>query len=67
MDEQYIIAKIQELMSDEHHVPRGVLYSKLKTEVQKDVSSVLSNLFKTEKITYSKTLNDLLINIKKGE
>lgn len=63
LDEQYIIAKIQELLPDEHHVPRGVLYSKLKIEIQKDVSSILSNLFQNGRITYNKTLNDILINI----
>lgn len=63
MDEQYIIAKIQELMPDEHHVPRGVLYSQLKTAVQKDLSEALNNLLKQEEIAFSKTLNDILINI----
>lgn len=63
MDEQYIITKIQELMPDEHHIPRGVLYSKLKTEIQKDLSAALNNLLKQEEITFSKTLNDILINI----
>jgi len=67
MDEEYIFAKIKELLPDEHHVPRGVLYSKLKTEIQKDVSSILSNLYKTGKITYNKTLNNLLININENE
>lgn len=64
MDEQYIIAKIQELMPDEHIVPRGVLYSKLKTAIQKDLSKALNNLVVQEEITFQKTLNDLLINIK---
>lgn len=64
MDEQYIIAKIKGMMPDEHHIPRGVLYSKLKTAVQKDVSDVLTALYRAGKITYNKTLNDLLINIK---
>lgn len=64
MDEQYIIAKIKDMMPDEHHIPRGVLYSKLKTAVQKDVSDVLTALYRAGKITYNKTLNDLLINIK---
>lgn len=63
MDEQYIIAKIQSMMPDEHHIPKGVLYSKLKTEIQKDLSEALSNLLKQEKITFQKTLNDLLINV----
>lgn len=64
MDEQYIIAKVQSLMPDEHHIPQGVLYSKLKTEIQKDVSKALNNLLKQKEITFQKTLNDLLINIK---
>lgn len=63
MNEDYIISKIQELMPDLHHIPQGVLYSKLKTEIQKDVSSILSSLFKSGKITYNKTLNDILINV----
>lgn len=63
MNEQYIIQKIKELLPDEHHIPQGVLYSKLKTEIQKEVSSILSNLFKSGKITYNKTLNDILINV----
>ena len=46
MDEQYIIGKIQELMPDEHHIPHGVLYSQLKTAVQKDLSEALNNLLK---------------------
>lgn len=53
-----------ELMPDEHHVPEGVLYSKLKTEVQKDLSKALNSLLTQEEITFQKTLNDLLINIK---
>lgn len=63
MDEQYIIAKIEELMPDEHIVPHGVLYSKLKTAVQKDLSKALNNLLKQEEIDFSKALNDILITI----
>lgn len=63
MDEQYIINKIQSMMPDSHHIPQGVLYSRLKTAIQEDVSSLLSSLFKTGKISYSKTLNDILINV----
>ena len=63
MDEQYIIAKIQGLMPDEHHIPHGVLYSQLKTAVQKDLSEALNNLLKQEEIAFHKTLNDILINI----
>lgn len=63
MDEQYIIQKIKELLPDSHHIPQGVLYAKLKTEIQKDVSSLLSNLFKSGKITYRKTISDILINV----
>ena len=64
MEEEYVITKIKELMPDEHHIPQGVLYARLKTEVQKDLSQILSNLFKTGKIKYDKTLNDILINTK---
>ena len=67
MDEQYIIAKIRELMPDEHHVPHGVLYSQLKTAVQKDLSEKLNQLLKSKRLTYNKTLNDLLININENE
>ena len=63
MDEQYIIAKIRELMPDEHHIPHGVLYSQLKTAVQKDLSEALNNLLKQEEIAFCKSLNDILINI----
>lgn len=64
MEEEYVISKIKELMPDEHHIPQGVLYARLKTAVQKDLSQILSNLFKIGKIKYDKTLNDILINIK---
>lgn len=64
MEEEYVISKIKELMPDEHHIPQGVLYASLKMAVQKDLSQILSNLFKIGKIKYDKTLNDILINIK---
>ena len=64
MEEEYIIAKLKELMPNEHCIPQGVLYSRLKTAVQQDLSKILSKLFKAERIRYSKTLNDILINIK---
>lgn len=67
MDQQYIIAKIQELLPEEHHVPKGVLYSQLKTAVQKDLSETLNKLLKQKELRYSKTLNDLLININENE
>lgn len=67
MDKQYIFAKIRELLPDEHHVPRGVLYSQLKTAVQKDLSETLNKLLKQKELRYSKTLNDLLININENE
>lgn len=63
MTEEYVISKISELMPDEKVVPQGVLYAKLKTAVQKDLSQILSNLYNTGKIKYSKTLNDILITI----
>ena len=64
LDDQYIITKIQGLMPDEHHIPQGVLYARLKTAVQKDLSQILASLFKSGKIKYDKTLNDILIYIK---
>mgnify|MGYP006962935904 FL=1 len=67
MDEQYIIGKIQGLLPDEHHIPHGVLYSQLKTAVQKDLSEKLNQLLKSKRLTYNKTLNDLLININENE
>ncbi len=63
MNEEYIISKIRELYPDEKHIPQGVLYAKLKTAIQKDVSKTLSNLFQNGKVEYSKTLNDILIII----
>lgn len=63
MDEQYIIAKIKELLPEEHQVPRGVLYSQLKIAVQKDLSKALNSLLVQEEIKFQKTLNDILINI----
>lgn len=54
-------------MPDEHHIPHGVLYSQLKTAVQKDLSEKLNQLLKSKRLTYNKTLNDLLININENE
>lgn len=67
MDEQYIIGKVREMMPDEHHKPSGVLYTRLKLAIQQDVTSILSRLFKAEKIKYNRTLNDILININDNE
>ena len=46
MNEDYIIEKIKTLMPPENHIPCGVLYSKLKTAVQKDLSETLNTLLK---------------------
>lgn len=54
-------------MPDEHNKPCGVLYTRLKLAIQKDVSSILSRLFKEGKIKYNRTLNDILININDNE
>ncbi len=67
MNKQYIIDKIKELLPDEHSIPHGVLYSQLKTAIQKDVSHILNTLLKDKQITYSRTLNNLLININENE
>ena len=61
MNEDYIIEKIKTLMPPENHIPRGVLYSKLKTAVQEDLSETLNTLLKQKRVTYSKTLNGILI------
>ncbi len=63
MNEDYIIGKIKELMPDEHYKPQGVLYTQLKIVIQKDLSEKLSELFRAKKISYNKTLNDILINV----
>lgn len=63
MNEDYVIDKIMGLYPDEKHIPRGVLYAKLKSAIQKDVSKILSNLYQNGKIQYSETLNDILITI----
>lgn len=63
MDKKYIIEKIRELMPDEHHVPHGVLYSKLKTSVQADLSAMMRKLCKEKKILANRTLNDIILNI----
>lgn len=67
MDDKYIIDKIRDMMPEEHHKPSGVLYTKLKLAIQQDVSSILSRLFKSGKIKYDRTLNDILININDNE
>lgn len=64
MDEQYILSKIEQLMPDEHQVPRGVGYTRLKNAIQEDVSKILTSLFKAGKVTYNKTLNGIIINVK---
>lgn len=63
MNEEYVLQKIRDIYPDEKHIPKGVLYAKLKTAIQKDVSKTLSTLYQNGKIKYSKTLNDILITI----
>ena len=58
---KYIVKKIKELMPDENHVPQGVLYSKLKNAVQKDLSESLNSLLEEGRLSYNRTVNDLLI------
>ncbi len=57
----YIVKKIKDLMPDENHVPQGVLYSRLKNAVQKDLSESLNSLLEEKRLSYSRTLNDILI------
>ena len=63
MDEEYLINKIKELAPGEHYVPCGVLYTKLKISIQEDLSETLNALLKNKRLTYSKTLNDIMINV----
>lgn len=67
MDEEYIMRKIRELQPDGNHVPRGVLYTRVKSVVQTDLSKILNRLLKEGRLTYRKTLNDILINTSDGE
>lgn len=64
MDEQYILSKIEQLMPDEHQVPRGVVYTRLKNAIQEDVTRILTDLFKAGRVTYRNTLNGIMVNIK---
>lgn len=63
MNEEYVISMIRKLYPSENQVPQGVIYARLKTSIQKDLSEILSNLYNNGKIQYSKTLNDILITI----
>lgn len=63
MEEEYIITKIKELMPDEHQDPQGVLYTALKSAIQKDLADTLNKLLRDKKLSYNKTLNDLLIRV----
>lgn len=61
--EQYLLDLIRSMMQDEHHVPRGVLYSQLRTAVQRDLSENLNHLLEKNRIVISKTVNDILITL----
>lgn len=50
-------------MPDEHQDPQGVLYTALKSAVQKDLADTLNKLLQAKKLSYNKTLNDLLIRV----
>lgn len=67
MDEEYVLAKIKQLLPEPNVVPKGVVYANLKTEIQKDLSETLKSLFLQKKVTYQRTLNDILITIKQNE
>ncbi len=54
-------------MPDKNRIPQGVLYSKLKSAVQKDLSEALSILLKEGKLKYSRTINDILITMSNNE
>ena len=57
----YIVKKIKELMPGENHIPQGVLYAKLKNAVQRDLSESLNTLLEEKRLSYSRTINDILI------
>lgn len=63
MDEEYVLAKIKQLLPEPNVVPKGVVYANLKTEIQKDLSEALKSLFQQKKVAYQRTLNDILITI----
>lgn len=63
MDEEYVLAKIKQLLPESNVVPKGVVYAKLKTEIQRDLSGTLKSLFQQKKVAYQRTLNDILITI----
>lgn len=63
MDEEYVLAKIKQLLPEPNVVPKGVVYANLKTEIQKDLSEALKSLFLQKKVAYQRTLNDILITI----
>lgn len=67
MNEEYIARKITELMPDKNRIPQGVLYSKLKSAVQKDLSEALGILLREGKLKYSRTINDILITMSNNE
>lgn len=58
---EYIAEKVKGLMPDGNHVPQGILYSRLKNAVQKDLSESLNSLLEEKRLSYSRTLNDILI------
>lgn len=63
MDEEYVLTKIKQLLPEPNVVPKGVVYAKLKAEIQRDLSGTLKSLFLQKKVAYQRTLNDILITI----
>lgn len=67
MSENYIIDSIRSLMPDANVEPQAVVYERLKLKVQKDLAKTLGRLAKANKIGYHKTINSIIIYIKKDE
>lgn len=63
MTEEYVLQLIRELMPPETTVPRAVLYEKLKTRAQQDLSKIMSSLFKKGVIRYHRTINSIAIEL----
>lgn len=66
MEEEYVLQKIQELMS-EGKMPMGVSYVNLKNAIQEDLKTIMNRLLQERKINYFKTLNGVTIYFDKKE
>lgn len=67
MSEDYILDSIRSLMPEENVEPQAVVYERLKLKVQGDLAKVLGKLTKANRIGYHKTINSIIIYIRKDE